>query len=166
MSCGLATRLARNLNRRTYHQNFTFRAMGAAVGAAHGGNRMVCVSRVHRWHVRVHSRLGEHAWSDHQCFRRPHRRPRLCAWQSGNVALIWARTGGMMSLIGPKRRLAASQPYVRSRGRSRHGEIAQPTRLTQTGPSSPVASLARECFPPGAMGRSMLGHVPTGDGKR
>ena len=66
MSCGLATRLARNLNRRTYHQNFTFRAMGAVVGAAHGGNQM-CVSRVHRWHVRVQSRLGEHAWSDHQC---------------------------------------------------------------------------------------------------
>ena len=45
MSCGLATRLARNLNRRTYHQNFTFRAMGAVVGAAHGGNQIVCQPR-------------------------------------------------------------------------------------------------------------------------
>ena len=24
-------------------------------------------SCVHRWHVRVQSRLGEHAWLDHQC---------------------------------------------------------------------------------------------------
>ena len=32
--------------------------------------------------------------------------------------------------IGPKRRLAVSQPHVRSWGRSRHAEIAQPARLT------------------------------------
>src|SRR5580704_4096126 len=42
-------------------------------------------------------RYNVHRWqgSDLSMFRRPHRRPRLCAWQSGNVALIWARTGGM-----------------------------------------------------------------------
>jgi hypothetical protein len=56
MSCDLAMRLAPSLNRRTYHQNFTFRAMGA-VGAAHGGNRMVCQPR---------PPLAR-AWSDHQC---------------------------------------------------------------------------------------------------
>jgi hypothetical protein len=39
MSCGLAMRLARSLNPRTYHQNFTFRTMGAVVGAAHDGNQ-------------------------------------------------------------------------------------------------------------------------------
>src|SRR6476620_9416201 len=35
-----------------------------------------------------------------------------------------------MSAIGPKHRLAVSQPHVRSWGRSRHAVIAQPTRLT------------------------------------
>jgi hypothetical protein len=41
MSCGRAMRLARSLNRGTYHQNFTFRAMVAVVGAAHGGIQIV-----------------------------------------------------------------------------------------------------------------------------
>ena len=66
MSCGLATRLARSLNPRTYHQNFTFRAMGAVVGAAHGGNQIVCQPRPPLTRAGA-SRLGEHAWSDHQC---------------------------------------------------------------------------------------------------
>jgi C4-dicarboxylate-specific signal transduction histidine kinase len=44
----------------------------------------------------------------------------------------WAAIRDRCRLLGPKRRFAASQPYVRSWGWSPHAEIAQPTRLTDS----------------------------------
>ena len=64
--------------------------------------------------------------------------PRLCGVRPGGHVCSGRRQFGdivicvarLMSGSGPKRRFAASQPYVRSWGRSRHAKIVQPTRLS------------------------------------